>query len=83
MNCIHGLPGYCCAVCNGIKLEHPEFRRRRDEANLVQFGPSSLNMAKCAESESRYVASGNNHSSWRKVQADRDLFDLLKVIHVR
>lgn len=81
MNCLHGLPSYCCAVCNGIKLDKPEFRRRRDEANLLDFGPSSLSMQSCAVNESRFKASGPINSTWRRSQADRDLLDFFKTLH--
>jgi len=80
MNCIHGLPSYCCAVCNGVKLEHPEFRRRKPEDERINYGASGYRMQEAAASQSRFGRLDLARSDWRRESLLRDIVELSEKI---
>lgn len=71
--CLHGLPGYCCAVCNRAVRPAPEpFRRRADDVDAPRFGASTHEMRKAAAETRNGVRLDCPSSPWRQAQADRD-----------
>ncbi len=73
-NCVHGLPDYCCALCNGIRRDKVEFRpRKRDEVFLTLPRSNNPNVRLAAASGSRR-GTWEPKSKWaaQSVNHDRD-----------
>lgn len=80
--CIHGLPGYCCAVCNRAVRPAPEpFRRRAVDAAMPRFGASTHAMRMAAAETKHGVRLDAPHSPWRQAQADRDFTTFVRNLH--
>lgn len=77
--CLHGLPSYCCAICNRAVREAPEtFRRRAVEVDVPRFGASTHQMRQAAAETKHGVRLDMPASPWRQAQADRDFINFVR-----
>lgn len=77
--CLHGLPGYCCAICNHAVRPAPDaFRRRAIDPVDMRIGPSTPEMRIAAADGRNGVRMDVPRSPWRQAQADRDFVRYLQ-----
>jgi hypothetical protein len=78
MACIHGLPGWCLNCAGKARPEKPEFRRRRPEDEVINYGDSRMSMRDAMVSQSRFGRLDVTRSTWRDDMRMRDIAELVR-----